>query len=355
VAAAPTAAQMAALLAQWNDWLSARTDAMLSLEDRVRTAGSDQDRADLAAAFVARKVVGERLEQISDLVHDDRARASALANEPLLDALGASVGANLADAAALIDAIVNRVESNVSTVEQRSANEVELSTRADADLTVAERLAQQLGSDVRRAAQLRADLSARRDLSGLVTRAAALRGELETLDAERLQLFTTWATLHDRLQALGQTEASVRQLAERCRDKIAHPPTLAIPSVAAMGEPPGAVDLHVMPWPAARAVMSPVITKLQRLDAALAEARRRFQQPLDDRDDLRGLLQAFRDKADAHGFGEDAELEPMYRRAQSVLWAAPCDLAAARPLVDGYVAAVNAKISSRVSPGGVGS
>ena len=44
MAAEPTAQQMAALLTQWNDWLAGRTDAMLSLEDRVRTAGSDKDR-----------------------------------------------------------------------------------------------------------------------------------------------------------------------------------------------------------------------------------------------------------------------------------------------------------------------
>ncbi|HZX53735.1 MAG TPA: hypothetical protein VFE86_03600 [Ilumatobacteraceae bacterium] len=353
-AALPTAAQMAALLAQWNDWLSARTDTMLSLEDRVRTAGSDTERADLAAAFVARKAVADRLEEISDLTQRDAAGAAALANEPLVDTLGASVGANLSDAAALIDAIVDRVESHVATVERQSATDVELATRADADLAIAERLAQQLGSHVNRAAQLRSDLSSRRDLAAVAGRAAALRSELESIDEERRQLFATWAELPDRLGALSDSEASLRQLAERCRDKIANPPTLAIPSVAAVESLPETVDLQSMPWPAARSTMSPLIAKVQRLDAALAEARRRFQQPLSERDDLRGLLQSFRDKAGAHGLGEDSDLEPLYRRAEEVLWAAPCDLAAARPLVDEYVAAVNAKITSRVSPGGLG-
>jgi hypothetical protein len=352
-AAIPTAAQMATLLAQWNDWLSARTDTMLSLEDRVRTAGSDKDRADLAAAFVARKAVADRLEQISDRVAHDRAAAATLANEPLLDTLGASVGANLADAATLVDAIVDRVESHVATVERQSANDVELATRADSDLTVAERLAQQLGSDVNRAAQLRADLSSRRELAAVAARASALRGELEAIDGERRQLFAAWAGLPDRLRALSDSEASLRTLAERCRDKIADPPTLAIPSVGAVGNWPATDELQAMPWPAARGTMSPVIAKVQRLDAALAEARRRFQQPLDERDDLRGLLQAFRDKAAAHGLAEDADLEPMYRKAEVVLWAAPCDVAGARSLVDSYVAAVNAKITSRVSPGGL--
>ena len=102
-----------------------------------------------------------------------------------------------------------------------------------------------------------------------------------------------------------------------------------------------------MPWAAARGVMVPVLDKIERLDAALAEARHRYQQPLDDRDDLRGLLQSFRDKAAAHGLGENSDLEPLYRRAESYLWAAPCDLAAARPLVDRYVAVVNTMIAAK--------
>ncbi len=46
MAATPTAEQMAALLAQWNDWLAGRTDVMLWVEDRVRTAGPNADQAD---------------------------------------------------------------------------------------------------------------------------------------------------------------------------------------------------------------------------------------------------------------------------------------------------------------------
>jgi hypothetical protein len=323
---------------------------MLSLEDRVRTAGTDQDRADLAAAFVGRKVVADRLQAIAVLADTDRAKAAAMANQPLTDTLGSPVGQNLADAAALVDAIVQRVESHVSGSEHRSASEVALATQADGDLSVAERLANQLGSHINRAAQLRSDLVARRDLETVATQAAALRGELEQIDAERRQLFADWANLADRLITLGEAEASVRALAVRCRDKIVQTPSLAIPSVAAVGEFMSADELKTMPWSAARVVMSPVVAKVQRLEAALAEARRRFQQPLDDRDDLRGLLQAFRDKAAAHGLGEDNELEPLYRQAESLLWAAPCDVAAARPLVDRYVDTVNSKITSSISP-----
>lgn len=352
---APTAHEMAALLTQWNDWLAARTDAMLSLEDRVRGSGSEADRTDLAAAFVARKVVADRLQAITDLAQHDRAKAATLANQPLADNLGSPVGQNLVDAAALVDAIVGRVESNVSGVETRSAAEVEMATRADVDLTVAERLARDLGSHINRAAQLRGDLAARRDLPGVATRAGVLRGELEQIDSERRKLFESWTNLDDRLADLSSAEASVHQLADRCRSKVVQAPLLAIPSVAAVGTFASIDELKAMPWAAARGVMAPVVAKLQRLEAALTECQRRFQQPLDDRDDMRGLLQSFRGKADAHGLAEHFELEPLYRQAESLLWMAPCDVAAARPLVDRYVAAVNAKIASAVSGRGVGS
>jgi hypothetical protein len=355
MAATPTEREMAALLSQWNDWLAARTDAMLSLEDRVRGSGSDADRADLAAAFVARKVVGDRLQEISDLAEHDRAKAAALANQALADSLGNPVGQNLEDAAEFVDAIVRRVETNVSGVENRSAAEVGMATRADADLTVAERLARDLGSHVNRAAQLRSDLVARRDLPGVAARAEELRRELEQIDTERRQLFDTWATLDERLASLGSAEESVHRLADRCRAKVVQAPALAIPSAAAVGRFVSIDELKAMPWAAARAVMTPVVAKVERLDAALTECSRRFQQPLDDRDDLRGLLQSFRDKAGAHGLAESSDLDPLYRQAESLLWSAPCDIAAARPLVERYVAAVNTKIAAGVSPGGVGS
>ncbi|HEY0520614.1 MAG TPA: hypothetical protein VGC84_14050, partial [Ilumatobacteraceae bacterium] len=243
----------------------------------------------------------------------------------------------------------------VSAVEKSSSAEIALATSADADLAIAERLARELGSNVNRAAELRGDLVARRNLTRVATDAAALRRELEAVDSERRDLFGRWSSLDQQVSALADEERSIRDLALRCHDKIANVRPLAIPSVAALEPLTTVDDLETMPWTAARAVMAPVMEKVVRLDAALGEARRRYQQPLDDRDDLRGLLQSFRGKADAHGLAEDAELEPLYRQAESVLWSAPCDLQSARSLVDQYVRAVNAKITSSVPDRGVGS
>jgi hypothetical protein len=47
---------------------------------------------------------------------------------------------------------------------------------------------------------------------------------------------------------------------------------------------------------------------------------------------------------------EDARLDIRYRRARDVLWAAPCDLDVAAPLVADYTEAVNALVAGRDVP-----
>ena len=80
---------------------------------------------------------------------------------------------------------------------------------------------------------------------------------------------------------------------------------------------------------------------VDRAGAALDEAERRFRAPLARRDELRGLLQAFRDKAASAGLAEHEQLDPRYVAARDLLWAAPCDLADAEALVDEYVRTIN--------------
>jgi hypothetical protein len=58
------------------------------------------------------------------------------------------------------------------------------------------------------------------------------------------------------------------------------------------------------------------------------------------RDELRGLLDAYRAKAGLTGGAEDAALDASYQQAHDLLWTAPCDLAAADAAVTGYQQAV---------------
>jgi hypothetical protein len=61
---------------------------------------------------------------------------------------------------------------------------------------------------------------------------------------------------------------------------------------------------------------------------------------LDRRDELRGLLDAYRARAARLGAVEDSELEVRYTRAQELLWTAPCDLGLSADAVSGYQQAV---------------
>jgi hypothetical protein len=74
--------------------------------------------------------------------------------------------------------------------------------------------------------------------------------------------------------------------------------------------------------------------------AACRQAERDAAALLDRRDELRGLLDAYRARAARLGAVEDTELEAGYERARDLLWTAPCDLAAAADAVTSYQQAV---------------
>ena len=64
------------------------------------------------------------------------------------------------------------------------------------------------------------------------------------------------------------------------------------------------------------------------------------REPLDRRTELRGLLDAYRAKANRLGAAEDALLTDRFQAARDLLWTAPCDLAAADDAVRNYQDAV---------------
>jgi hypothetical protein len=68
--------------------------------------------------------------------------------------------------------------------------------------------------------------------------------------------------------------------------------------------------------------------------------------PLDRRDELRGLLEAYRARAARHGVSETPALAAAHGLARDLLWSAPCDLAGAEAAVRHYQAAVGAALPS---------
>ena len=80
--------------------------------------------------------------------------------------------------------------------------------------------------------------------------------------------------------------------------------------------------------------------ELATVTAGFREAERAVVAAMAKRDELRGLLGAYKAKAARLGAAEDAALAERYDRARDLLWTAPCDLAAAEAAVAGYQQAV---------------
>jgi hypothetical protein len=80
------------------------------------------------------------------------------------------------------------------------------------------------------------------------------------------------------------------------------------------------------------------------------EAERMAAGLLGRRDELRGLLDAYRAKAGRLGAAEDTAMDATYRQAHDLLWTAPCDLDAATAAVTGYQQAVLRLGRSRRQP-----
>jgi hypothetical protein len=75
---------------------------------------------------------------------------------------------------------------------------------------------------------------------------------------------------------------------------------------------------------------------LQRLADAAATSTTASRSPMVERDQLRGLLDAYRAKAHGLDLDEDDDVTAAYERAQGALYVAPADLAKARGLVEQY-------------------
>ena len=80
--------------------------------------------------------------------------------------------------------------------------------------------------------------------------------------------------------------------------------------------------------------------ELAEATAGFRAAERDLTALLSRREELRGLLGAYRAKAARLGAAEDPALAERYDRAHGLLWTAPCDLEAAAEAVTGYQQAV---------------
>ena len=202
----------------------------------------------------------------------------------------------------------------------RTARNVALGAMALAVVTAGQGGARQLAARVER------DL-----IVGSATRAATAR------DATRAH------GLRAELEARG---AAIRDLAARCVASVNPAPRLAVPDVAALG-----------PVPSTRADVDAYLARLATVGRALNLAQAAYATAMDERDELRGRLEAYAIKATRAGGSSSwtgktpdpaDDLGELFRRAQEVLSAEPSDMARARALV----AAHQAYLASRSAPAG---
>ncbi|HEX4090655.1 MAG TPA: hypothetical protein VHZ33_18220 [Trebonia sp.] len=183
-------------------------------------------------------------------------------------------------------------------------------------------------------------------------------GRVDTAAAERLQAqaagLAARITDLDRLrsQARGRIESLAtaagaaradREDAIAACQRAAALVTVALPAPPEVGEP----RLASLSALAAGGQWGRLQAELDRCEAELAasaaqaqETRRLAAAAIDRRDELRGLLSAYKAKAARLGASEDTSVSDRYDQAYDLLWSAPCDVVAAEAAVSGYQQAI---------------
>jgi hypothetical protein len=170
-------------------------------------------------------------------------------------------------------------------------------------------------------------------------RAAALVAKIAELDRVRRQarhrIDELTAAVTGARAARQDAVAAWQEAATRITALPAPPPDI--------GDPPLA-GLDAL---AARGQWSRLAAELDRCEADLAASgaqttglREAATAALEKREELRGLLRAYKAKAGRLGGAEDADLAAKYEQAYRLLWTAPCDLAAAEAAVADYQRAI---------------
>lgn len=175
-----------------------------------------------------------------------------------------------------------------------------------------------------------------------VTRAADVARLRENADA-------AIAAAARAVSAAGQARQDVLAAQDRARAKIAAAELSPPPELTALNGRLAALTglKQAGRFPRLAAELR---TVEEQAAACAAECRAAEQQAvalLDRRDELRGLLDAYRARALRLGAGQDADLAARYEHARELLWTAPCDLPSAAAAVTGYQQAVRSLAGQR--------
>ncbi len=237
-----------------------------------------------------------------------------------LDAAGAELGRVTPLAASLADeTLTGRVVAAQSQLtqlrDQLNSDPLALWHGGTVDATAADRLSEQIAAaavQVQDLAQLRD--GARQRIAEVTTAAAAAKSAADDAAA-------AWQRVAPRITPV--------------------PPS---PSPAAADMSARLADLQTLlaggRWVRLGSELDLLGHELAAATAAARDAERTLVALLGTRDELRGLLDAYRAKAGRMGAAEDPALAGRYDHAHELLWTAPCDLTAAAAAVTGYQQAV---------------
>ena len=233
----------------------------------------------------------------------DAATAELARDRPLVAGLGPDIEAEFAAAESALAA------------QRDAANADPLALWRDgrADTAAADRLREQVAALAPRIAQL--DLvrrHARQRIDQLTAAAASAR-------ADRQQALAAWQEASARVSPLPPPGGPGQP----------GPPPASLGALAAGGQ-----------WGRLAAELDRYTAELDQFTAQTARLRESAAAGLATRDELRGLLGAYKAKAARLGAAENSDLAGRYDQAYGLLWTAPCDLNAAEAAVADYQRAI---------------
>jgi hypothetical protein len=289
---------------------------------------------------------------------DELSKLAVLMWGRLPDPLGAASAFTLTEAGTLAAALTDRLTAALSTDAVAGSGVAATITAVRAAIARGRAQADVLGMARSRIDAIESQLDgalAGKDRDRITTTVTALDAEISIIERDLIKeagLRTGTAHLLASLRAhyaqLETRAPSVEALAERCRSRITGAPNVDVPKVGELGPPPDATTTAATAaeWAAARAELKHYAAGLDRCAIAMNDAERQYGAPLTARDDLRGLLGAYRNRVERSGLAEDVPLSDAYRAAHDVLWSAPCDLARAQDLVNRYLHAVRIAVGA---------
>lgn len=365
----PTASQTLdylEVLGRWSTALRATLDRL----DADSQLASDPDvyTADITLAMSLWRSIDARRAELVGVWDSGRVGSEELARISILlwgrlpDPLGAASAFTLPEAGTLAAALADRLTAALGADAIAGSGAAAGIVSVRAAIVRCRAQAKVLGIAVPRLDELARTLEAavdRVDRDAITTTVRTVDAEVATIERDliketgrRAASAHLLAELIQQYPALQNRGAEVEALAERCRSRIAGAPQLAVPSVTVLGPPPAdpmAVAATAEDWSAARTELDRYASRFEQCRRALDVAAIRFGDPLERRDDLRGLLGAYRTRAARGGLAEDAAITALFRTAHDALWAAPCDLDAAEHLVERYLHEVRAAVGAETA------